>query len=50
MLDALVVEKGPDGAVTVIDVDDPADSLELLGYPTDLPGLMSKEDANGVAA
>jgi Family of unknown function (DUF6325) len=42
VLDALVIEKDADGKVTVIDVEDPADALELIGYPTDLPGLLAR--------
>jgi hypothetical protein len=50
VLDALVVQKAEDGAVTVIDVEDADDALELLGYPADLPGLLSEPDATEVAA
>ncbi len=50
VLDALVVEKSADGTVTVVDVDDVDDALDLLGFPADLPGLLSEEDAAQVAA
>ncbi|MET1007357.1 MAG: DUF6325 family protein [Propionibacteriaceae bacterium] len=50
VLDALIVEKADDGSVTIIDVDDAADALDLLGYPADLPGLLTAEDADEVAA
>ncbi|MET0693801.1 MAG: DUF6325 family protein [Propionibacteriaceae bacterium] len=50
VLDALVVEKDAAGEVTVIDVEDPGDALDLLGFPTDLPGLLSEDDAKDVAA
>jgi hypothetical protein len=50
VLDALIVEKADDGSVTIIDVDDAAAALDLLGYPADLPGLLTAEDADEVAA
>ena len=50
VLDALVVEKSAEGTVRVVDVDDPDDALDLLGYPADVPGLLSEEDATDVAA
>lgn len=49
VLDALVVQKATDGAVTIVDVEQADDALDLLGYPTDLPGLLTEEDATGVA-
>lgn len=50
VLDALIIEKADDGTVTIVDVEDPADALELLGYPADLPGLLTAADAEEVAA
>lgn len=50
VLDVLVVKKADDGAVTIVDVDSVEESLELLGFPADLPGLLGEDDATGVAA
>ena len=50
VLDAVIVEKAGDGTVIVIDVAEPEDALELLGYPADIPGFLTAADADEVAA
>lgn len=49
VLDALIVEKSADGEVSIVDVDEPGEALPLLGYPADLPGLLTETDASEVA-
>lgn len=49
VLDALLVEKWPTGEVTIVDIEEPGEALTLLGFPADLPGLLTEEDAAGVA-
>lgn len=50
VLDALVVSKADDGALTIVDVDDADEALDLLGFPADLPGFLAEGDALDVGA
>lgn len=50
VLDALVVSKDDDGALTVVDVEDAVDALDLLGFSADLPGFLAEGDALDVGA
>ena len=50
VLDVLVVQKAPDGTITMIDAETTEDSQELLGFPTDLPDMVGEADALAVAS
>lgn len=49
VLDALVVEVDADGQVDYIDVDTEEESLDVLGFPAAVPGLLGEEDAEVIA-
>lgn len=49
LLDAVIVSRGEDGDVTVIDVDDGDAVREVLGLETDVPGLLGEEDILAIA-
>lgn len=49
LLDALIVRRETDGQVTIIDIDDEGDVFAAVPVPGDQQGLLSDEDAKGVA-
>lgn len=49
LLDAVIVSRGEDGDVRVIDVDDGDAVREVLGLETDVPGLLGEEDILAIA-
>lgn len=48
VLDLLLVMKDHDGALVILDAEDPHESAELLGFPADVPDLLGQEDAVAV--
>ncbi|WP_262852409.1 DUF6325 family protein [Mumia quercus] len=49
LLDAVIVSRGEDGDVTVVDVDDGDAVREVLGLDVDVPGLLGEEDILAIA-
>ncbi|MFD1826239.1 MULTISPECIES: DUF6325 family protein [Mumia] len=49
LLDAVIVSRGEDGSVTVLDIDDGDAIREILGVESDVPGLLGEEDILAIA-
>jgi hypothetical protein len=49
LLDALIVEKSADGEVTVIDIEEEGQTLDVLPFPAGEPGLLTAADATELA-
>jgi hypothetical protein len=50
LLDAVLVEKRVDGETVITDIDHYGDSLDVVGIPGQLPGLLSDTDVQNVSA
>ena len=49
LLDAVIVTRGEDGDLTVLDVDDGDALREVIGLDADVPGLLGEEDIAAIA-